>query len=274
MKRRTYSSAISAIALTAALLAGLPTEALAQSRAGFAKSNDKAWSKLASQCTTVSAACAYAAERETNKICTASGKFYSKGSTAWTWISFSMVVASAASTAVGASTTLANTKIWSTLGGTTALGAVTTSANSNSTADQNGLAAVNAAHEKFNEFVDANYQNYEKIYAEAPGYATACALAGIGSPTAAKSVGISITTSSLPNGKVGTAYSQTLAATGGTAPYTWAVTGTLPAGLTLSSGVIGGTPTTATPNPVSLTLEVTDSTGQSVTTSLSLKIDP
>jgi hypothetical protein len=55
---------------------------------------------------------------------------------------------------------------------------------------------------------------------------------------------ISITTNTLTGGTVGTAYSQTLTASGGTAPYTWTiVSGTLPAGLTLSTrGVISGTP--------------------------------
>jgi large repetitive protein len=59
---------------------------------------------------------------------------------------------------------------------------------------------------------------------------------------------LSVTTTSLPNGVVGTSYSATLAATSGTAPYSWAETsgGALPAGLFLSSsGVISGTPTTA-----------------------------
>jgi hypothetical protein len=56
-----------------------------------------------------------------------------------------------------------------------------------------------------------------------------------------------ITTATLPNGVVGTPYSQTLAATGDT-PITWSrELGSLPPGLTLStSGVISGTPTTAT----------------------------
>lgn len=50
----------------------------------------------------------------------------------------------------------------------------------------------------------------------------------------------------LPGGMVGFVYSQTLGASGGTAPYTWTVTGgTICAGLTLSSGgVVSGTPTT------------------------------
>ena len=56
-----------------------------------------------------------------------------------------------------------------------------------------------------------------------------------------------ISTTSLPSGLAGTAYSQAIAASGGLPPYTWFVgSGSLPAGLTLSSaGVIAGTPTTA-----------------------------
>ncbi len=59
--------------------------------------------------------------------------------------------------------------------------------------------------------------------------------------------GVSVTTTSLPNGVVGTAYSATLAATGGTSPYTWreATGGALPPGLSVSStGTLSGTPTT------------------------------
>jgi hypothetical protein len=73
--------------------------------------------------------------------------------------------------------------------------------------------------------------------------------------------GLVITTASLPSGQVGTAYSATLAATGGTTPYSWAVTsGALPAGLTLnaSTGAITGTPTAAV-NSTPLTFQVTDS---------------
>ena len=54
-----------------------------------------------------------------------------------------------------------------------------------------------------------------------------------------------ITTTTLSGGKVGEAYSQTLAATGA-APITWSIeSGSLPAGLTLSGNTISGTPTTA-----------------------------
>jgi hypothetical protein len=48
---------------------------------------------------------------------------------------------------------------------------------------------------------------------------------------------VSVTSpSTLPDATVGTAYSYSLSASGGTPPYTWSVAaGSLPAGLTLSS---------------------------------------
>jgi len=84
---------------------------------------------------------------------------------------------------------------------------------------------------------------------------------------------LNITTSSLPNGTVGSPYSQSLTATGGTAPYKWAITlGTLPAGLSLSSGgVISGTPTTSC-NSVAITFNVTDNAGVKTTKALSIQI--
>jgi len=72
--------------------------------------------------------------------------------------------------------------------------------------------------------------------------------------------GPNITTTSLPDGTVSIAYSQTLTATGGTTPYTWIISsGSLPAGLSLNSstGEISGTPTsTGTSN---FTVKVVDS---------------
>ena len=59
---------------------------------------------------------------------------------------------------------------------------------------------------------------------------------------------LSITTNPLPNGTVGTAYTATLAATGGAAPFSWSLSqGSLPAGLTFNPAtqVISGTPTVA-----------------------------
>jgi hypothetical protein len=71
-----------------------------------------------------------------------------------------------------------------------------------------------------------------------------------------------ITTPSLPEGRVGSPYSVTLEASGGTQPYTWSLASPLPPlppypGLSLSgSGVISGTPTK--PGSSSFTARVTD----------------
>jgi len=89
---------------------------------------------------------------------------------------------------------------------------------------------------------------------------------------------LSVTTSSLEGGALGTAYNQTLAATGGITPYSWSISsGSLPAGLSLnaSTGVISGTPTGNTTGPTDFTVKATDSetpTAQSATASLSITI--
>jgi len=82
---------------------------------------------------------------------------------------------------------------------------------------------------------------------------------------------LSITTSTLPDGSVGAAYNQTLAATGGSTPYTWSASGTLPPGITVSTGgVLAGTPTTA--GTYSFTARAIDSKSVTATRSLSLTI--
>lgn len=69
---------------------------------------------------------------------------------------------------------------------------------------------------------------------------------------------ISLAPSTLPNGKTGVNYSQTMVATGGVGPYTFAITsGALPNGLTLSdAGVLSGAPTQA--GAYSFTITATD----------------
>jgi hypothetical protein len=90
---------------------------------------------------------------------------------------------------------------------------------------------------------------------------------------------LSITTSSVDDGVNGTAYSQTLAASGGTGTRTWSLTsssGPLPDGLSLSNaGVISGTPTVT--NTFDFTVQAQDSSSppQTDTQALSIRIaDP
>lgn len=88
---------------------------------------------------------------------------------------------------------------------------------------------------------------------------------------------MAITTASLPDGKIGVAYSQTLGVSGGIAPFTWAlISGKLPRGLSLntSTGVISGTPQAGAPR-ASLTFQVTDSatpTAEVATVTLSIAV--
>ncbi len=93
-------------------------------------------------------------------------------------------------------------------------------------------------------------------------------------PTTVTAPPLSITTTSLPNGMEGTPYSTTLAANGGTTPYTWSLTsGTLPSNLSLNTatGLISGTPEAAV-SATPLTFKVTDANSQSQSVNLTLTI--
>lgn len=73
---------------------------------------------------------------------------------------------------------------------------------------------------------------------------------------------ITVNPPTLPNGSVGTAYSQTVSGSGGTSPYTFTISsGALPTGLVLNgvTGAITGTPTTA--GTFTFTITATDATG-------------
>ena len=85
---------------------------------------------------------------------------------------------------------------------------------------------------------------------------------------------LSVTPTTLPNGTQGSAYSQTLSASGGTAPYSYAITaGALPAGLTLntSTGVISGTPSAS--GTANLTITATDANSATGARAYSLLIN-
>ena len=83
---------------------------------------------------------------------------------------------------------------------------------------------------------------------------------------------LAITSSTLPSGTVGTTYSSTLSASGGTTPYTWSITsGSLPAGLSLASGgAISGKPTAS--GTANFTVTVKDKSNPVQTQSASMSI--
>jgi hypothetical protein len=83
---------------------------------------------------------------------------------------------------------------------------------------------------------------------------------------------LAISTTSVAGGTVGTSYAATLAASGGTSPYSWSVSaGALPPGLSLSSsGAIGGTPTTG--GSYSFTAEVADSASHTAAQAYSIVV--
>jgi large repetitive protein len=87
-------------------------------------------------------------------------------------------------------------------------------------------------------------------------------------------VHLAVSPTSLPSATVYTAYSQAITASGGTSPYTYAETGSLPSGITLSSaGVLAGTDSAASqPGTYSFTVTATDHAGLTGTANYSLVV--
>jgi hypothetical protein len=87
---------------------------------------------------------------------------------------------------------------------------------------------------------------------------------------------LQVTTASLSNAAVGSAYTNQLQASGGTTPYTWTIANgsqPLPAALTLStSGLISGVPASSGTN--NFIVRLTDHNSLTVTRSLTLITDP
>jgi hypothetical protein len=82
---------------------------------------------------------------------------------------------------------------------------------------------------------------------------------------------ITLSPATVPSATVGSAYLQSLLANGGTSPYTYAVTGSLPPGLSFSnSGVLSGTPTTM--GTYNFTITATDTNAYSGAQTYSLSV--
>jgi len=164
----------------------------------------------------------------------------------------------------------ANTKIGNAaLDGTKEVPAVTTAASGT------GIMTLNSITRQ----VNGNIRNTGIVGTAAHVHEAAAAANGpvivpltLTPPLSTLQTPLAVSTTSLADGSIGTAYSQSLTATGGATPYTWAVaTGSLPAGLTLSTaGVISGTPTAA--GTASFTVRVTDSFSPAVTARQALSL--
>ncbi len=103
----------------------------------------------------------------------------------------------------------------------------------------------------FHPYYDVSYlqQIVQGIQALGYTFVSPQSLLGTGQSV---SVPVTVTTTSLPAATAGQAYSATLTAADGTAPYTWSVTsGSLPAGLSLNpaTGAITGRPPGRAPAP-------------------------
>ena len=100
--------------------------------------------------------------------------------------------------------------------------------------------------------------------------ATASYTLVVGAVTPGVTLAVTPAAGALPAGTTGSAWSQTFAVSGGTAPYRWQLSGALPAGLTFSDGSLKGTPTTA--GSSAFTLTATDANGVAVQAAYTLQI--
>ncbi|HTU31007.1 MAG TPA: putative Ig domain-containing protein [Solirubrobacteraceae bacterium] len=99
--------------------------------------------------------------------------------------------------------------------------------------------------------------------------------AGLGAMALNSHPSLSVSTSSLPRGVIGKAYSAKLATSGGTGDDAWTLTGgSLPAGLSFNNGVISGTPTTDQTTTFSVAVHDGASPPDQATATLSLTIGP
>jgi hypothetical protein len=113
-----------------------------RTKSDFKDNNEKVWAGILGQCGTVTHACANAAVFAATAECEDSATFFRKSTKGWQIFSIGLTLASAGFTGVGASATLANAKIFSTLGGSTGLAAVVPTLNANATGDQAGMTTV------------------------------------------------------------------------------------------------------------------------------------
>ncbi|MCM2474840.1 tandem-95 repeat protein [Rhizobium sp. CG5] len=180
---------------------------------------------------------------------TATDAYGATGSQAYTLaIAIAAPVASNSNATVAANSS-SNTIALSLSGGTTASVTVA-SAPSHGTATASGTSITYTPTSGY-----SGTDSFTYTASNATGDSTATVSLTVTAPV------VTVTPTTLSDGTVGVAYSQTLSASNGTAPYSYSLySGTLPPGLTLSSaGILSGTPTTQ--GTYSFVLGVTDQYG-------------
>jgi len=120
---------------------------------------------------------------------------------------------------------------------------------------------VTSANSSFVNFTLSNMTDVDEVRVSNNSPAEAFNFAFDDMAVAPYAASLSLSPTTLSAATVAAAYNQTVTASGGTAPYTYAVTaGALPAGMTLSSaGALSGTP--AAGGSFNFTITATDSTG-------------
>jgi hypothetical protein len=94
--------------------------------------------------------------------------------------------------------------------------------------------------------------------------------AGCGGGSSGGTAVLAINSGSLANGATGVAYESALTESGGIMPVTWTETGALPPGLSLTAGILSGTPTTA--GTYTFTVAATDSSNPPLTAALPVSL--
>jgi len=208
--------------LMLALLAGFSKDAFAQeaqtaqpaniaaslkrsnekNKADFQTNNEKVWSAVTTICdavdltgpalTAANQNCINAAIFAANGECSASAKYFKRDTKKWQVFSIVLTLASAGFTGVGASATLANAKIYSTLGGTMGLGSLPATLNANANSDQAGLATVTSVLTKLQTIAMSTgtppvNPTPEQIYTQARNLGAQCSAAATSSPASGSS---------------------------------------------------------------------------------------
>jgi hypothetical protein len=134
--------------------------------------------------------CALQAISLASQQCSADAKFFQRQRSGLSTLSLVLILISAGFTGVGASSTIANAKIYSTLGGTTGIGAATTSINSDVSSDQSSLTQISTDIGKLTTLAStynpADSSSAAKILLEAPTIAADCDAAAATSSAASK----------------------------------------------------------------------------------------